>query len=91
MLSTIPTLLSRAWAGLDQWKGSGKIPLSSQHMRSEVIDERPMGRMDCVGRKGSGKMRLRLLRRGWVNVAAFVEKGVGRMETTGGLVEGITS
>ena len=36
-------------------------------------------------------MRLRLLRRGWVNVAAFVGKGVGRMETTGGLVEGITS
>ena len=91
MRSMISTVLSRVWPGLAPRKQAEGIPVSLHHLRYEVIDERAMGRMDCVGRKGSGKMRLRLLRRGWVNVAAFVEKGVSRIETTGGLAEGITS
>ena len=66
MRSTISTVLSRVWPGLAPRKQAGGIPVSFHHLRYEVIDERPMGRMDCVGRKGKG------------NAAVFVEKGVGK-------------
>ena len=77
MRSTISTLLSRVWPGLAPRKQAGGIPVSFHHLRYEVIDERPMGRMDCVGRKGVG------------NAAVFVEKGVGIVERRVVLVESI--
>ena len=90
MRSTISTVLSRVWPGLAPRKQAGGIPVSFHHLRYEVIDERAWVGWTAVVEK-EWETRLCLLRKEWVNVAAFVEKGVGRIETTGGLVEGITS